>query len=69
MWRGGLLKPIAWMVAYFHDITQIGQEPTFLWTRWQESVEYARYEPSLFVGTHSISKEQQLALSFDGRGS
>src|SRR4030095_15455249 len=24
------------------------------------------YEPSLFVGTHSISKEQQLALSFVG---
>src|SRR6267142_2412343 len=25
-----------------------------------------RYEPSIFVGTHSISKEQQLALSFVG---
>src|SRR5262245_16564205 len=27
-----------------------------------------RYEPSIFVGTHSISKEQQLALSFVGYG-
>src|SRR4030095_10379170 len=25
-----------------------------------------RYEPSIFVGTHSISKEQQLELSFVG---
>src|SRR4030095_9881431 len=25
-----------------------------------------RYEPSVFVGTHSISKEQQLELSFVG---
>jgi hypothetical protein len=27
IWRGGLLKSIAWIVAYFHDITQSGQEP------------------------------------------
>src|SRR5215831_443567 len=29
------------VVTYSHGITKSGQEPTFPWTKWQTSVEYA----------------------------
>jgi hypothetical protein len=39
--RDRRLNAMAPMVTYSRDITQSGHEPTFPWTGWQTSVEYA----------------------------